>query len=76
MFGEVEFATVMTDERGKSLGYGVIDFAKKMHAMNAIDKCRSGCFILTRWAFLFFQLLTNFVYMFLIMKCCHSWLMV
>lgn len=47
-FGEVEFATVLTDDRGKSLGYGVVDFAKKQHALNALEKCRNGCFILTR----------------------------
>ena len=47
-FGEVECATVVTDDRGKSLGYGIIDFAKKVNAVNAMEKCRNGCFILTK----------------------------
>lgn len=47
-FGEVEFATVITDDRGKSLGYGIVDFGKKAQALAAIERCNNGCFILTR----------------------------
>jgi RNA recognition motif-containing protein len=47
-FGEVEFAVVVIDERGRSLGYGIVDFAKKNQALTAIDKCKNGCFFLTR----------------------------
>ena len=47
-FGEVEYAVVVTDERGKSLGYGVVDFGKKSQAITAIERCRQGCFFLTR----------------------------
>ena len=50
-FGEVEFAAVMTDDRGKSLGYGVVDFAKKSQAQISIEKCGIGCFILTRYVY-------------------------
>uniref|UniRef100_A0A1X7TYJ2 RRM domain-containing protein n=1 Tax=Amphimedon queenslandica TaxID=400682 RepID=A0A1X7TYJ2_AMPQE len=47
-FGEVEHAVVVTDERGKSLGHGFVDFAKKTQAMAAIDRCRQGVFLLTK----------------------------
>ena len=47
-FGEVEHAVVVTDERGKSLGHGFVDFAKKSQAMAAIDRCRHGVFLLTK----------------------------
>ena len=48
LFGEVESAVVVADERGKSLGYGIIDFARKAHATSAIQRCRNGQFLLTK----------------------------
>lgn len=48
VFGEVESAVVVADERGKSLGYGIIDFARKAHAVSAIQRCRNGHFLLTK----------------------------
>ena len=47
-FGEVESAIVVTDERGKSLGYGTVDFARKASATSAIQRCRTGQFLLTK----------------------------
>ena len=47
-FGEVESAVVVTDDRGKSLGHGIVDFARKANAINAIQRCKNEHFILTR----------------------------
>ena len=47
-FGEVERAVVVTDERGNSLGYGIVDFARKSQAINAIQRCKTGLFKLTK----------------------------
>ncbi len=47
-FGEVENAVVVTDERGKSLGYGIVDFARKAQAIAAIHRCKNEPFLLTR----------------------------
>ena len=47
-FGEVENAIVVTDERGKSLGHGVVDFSRKGYAQNAVQRCSAGHFLLTK----------------------------
>ena len=47
-FGEVESAMVITDERGKSLGYGIVDFNRKSQAITAIQRCKTGHFLLTK----------------------------
>ena len=47
-FGEVENAVVVTDDRGKSKGYGIVDFARKQSAINAIQQCKNGPFLLTK----------------------------
>lgn len=49
MFGEIEKAVVVTDERGKSLGYGIVDFTRKGFAQNAIRRCNEEHFLLTRY---------------------------
>lgn len=48
MFGEVENAVVVTDDRGKSLGYGIVEFARKNQAIAAIQKCKLENFLLTK----------------------------
>ena len=48
VFGEVEKAVVVTDERGKSLGHGIVDFTRKGFAQNAIKRCSEEHFLLTR----------------------------
>ncbi len=47
-FGEVEEAVVVTDDRGKSKGCGIVEFARKQSATNAISQCRNAPFLLTR----------------------------
>lgn len=47
-FGEVENAVVVTDDRGKSKGYGIVDFARKPSAVNAIMQCKNAPFLLTK----------------------------
>lgn len=47
-FGEVEEAVVVTDIRGKSKGYGIVEFTRKQSAMNAIGQCKNTPFFLTR----------------------------
>lgn len=47
-FGEVEKAVVVADERGKSLGFGIVDFSRKGYAQNAIRKCSEEHFVLTK----------------------------
>ena len=47
-FGEVESAVVVTDDRGKSLGYGIVDFARKAQAITAIQRCKAEPFLLTK----------------------------
>jgi hypothetical protein len=44
----VEEAVVATDDRGKPLGYGIVDFARKGQAMSAIQQCRKEPFLLTK----------------------------
>ena len=48
MFGEVESAVVVTDERGKSKGFGIVEFAKKVQATTAIDVCSKKFLMLTK----------------------------
>lgn len=47
-FGEVESAIVVSDERGKSLGHGVVDFARKNQAISALQHCKNDHFLITR----------------------------
>jgi proline- and glutamine-rich splicing factor len=47
VFGEVERSYVLVDERGKPTGEGVVEFARKGCALNAVRKCSEGCFFLT-----------------------------
>lgn len=47
-FGEIEKAVVVTDERGKSLGHGIVDFSRKNYAQNAIRRCNEDHFFLTK----------------------------
>ncbi|RZC38997.1 NOPS and/or RRM 1 domain containing protein [Asbolus verrucosus] len=47
VFGEVERANVLVDERGKPTGEGIVEFARKGCALHAIRKCSERCFFLT-----------------------------
>jgi len=47
IFGELERATVVVDERGKSTGVGIVEFAKKPCALFSLKKCTESSFFLT-----------------------------
>ncbi|XP_063041356.1 splicing factor, proline- and glutamine-rich isoform X1 [Engraulis encrasicolus] len=46
-FGLVERAVVIVDDRGRSTGKGIVEFAHKPSARKAIDRCNDGVFLLT-----------------------------
>lgn len=47
IFGKIERAYVKVDDRGKSLGEGVVEFSRKPSALAAIRNCTDKCFFLT-----------------------------
>ena len=47
-FGNVERAIVIVDDRGKSTGDGIVEFARKPSALNALKKITEGVFLLGR----------------------------
>ncbi|XP_026279754.1 hrp65 protein [Frankliniella occidentalis] len=47
IFGDIERAVIITDERGKSTGEGIVEFARKPGAQMALRRCSEGCFFLT-----------------------------
>ncbi|XP_030754435.1 hrp65 protein-like isoform X2 [Sitophilus oryzae] len=47
VFGEIEKAIVLVDERGKSTGEGLIDFVRKNSAYLAVQRCLDRCYYLT-----------------------------
>ncbi|KAM8766639.1 splicing factor, proline- and glutamine-rich isoform 1-T1 [Acanthopagrus schlegelii] len=46
-FGMVERAIVIVDDRGRSTGKGIVEFASKPAARKALDRCTEGVFLLT-----------------------------
>ncbi|XP_071956199.1 uncharacterized protein [Antedon mediterranea] len=46
-FGIVERAVVIVDDRGKATGEGIVEFARKSGAQNALQKIKDGVFLLT-----------------------------
>ncbi|KAK3525449.1 hypothetical protein QTP86_031540 [Hemibagrus guttatus] len=46
-FGVVERAVVIVDDRGRSAGKGIVEFATKPAARKALDRCSDGVFLLT-----------------------------
>jgi len=46
VFGEIEKAVVLVDERGRSTGEGIVEYCKKPHAQLAARKCQEGCFMI------------------------------
>jgi len=46
-FGQVERAVVVVDDKGRSLGRGIVEFARKSSATKALTQIRDGCFLLT-----------------------------
>lgn len=49
-FGMVERAVVIVDDRGRSTGKGLVEFASKPAARKALDRCNEGVFLLTTYA--------------------------
>lgn len=47
VFGDIERCVVIADERGKSVGEGIVEFARKSSAQLAIRQCTENCFFLT-----------------------------
>ena len=47
-FGSVERASVVCDERGRSKGYAIIEFAFKKSAQTALHRINEGLFVLGR----------------------------
>ncbi|XP_072276428.1 splicing factor, proline- and glutamine-rich isoform X2 [Pyxicephalus adspersus] len=46
-FGQVERAVVIVDDRGRSTGKGIVEFAAKPAARKAFERCNEGVFLLT-----------------------------
>lgn len=47
VFGPIERAVITVDDRGKTTGEGIVEFARKSGAMNATKYCTEKCFFLT-----------------------------
>ncbi|XP_070498915.1 hrp65 protein isoform X3 [Chironomus tepperi] len=47
VFGQVERAVIIVDDRGKTTGEGIVEFARKSGAMSALKYCSEKCFFLT-----------------------------
>lgn len=52
-FGMVERAIVVVDDRGRSTGKGIVEFASRPAARKALDRCNEGVFLLTTYVFFF-----------------------
>ncbi|XP_036404211.1 non-POU domain-containing octamer-binding protein-like isoform X1 [Megalops cyprinoides] len=47
IFGQVERAIVIVDDRGRPTGKGIVEFTAKPPARKALDRCADGAFLLT-----------------------------
>lgn len=47
IFGQVERAVIIVDDRGKPTGEGIVEYARKNSAQAAIKNCSERCFFLT-----------------------------
>lgn len=47
IFGQVERAIVIVDDRGRPTGKGIVEFTSKPAARKALDRCTDGAFLLT-----------------------------
>lgn len=46
-FGPVERAIIVTDDRGRPTGRGIVEFANKAAARKALERCTEGALLLT-----------------------------
>lgn len=49
IFGPVERAIVIVDEKGRSTGEAIVEFERKPGAMQCLNRCTENCFILTAY---------------------------
>lgn len=47
VFGQIERAVVVVDDRGRPTGKGIVEFTSKPAARKALDKCGDGAYLLT-----------------------------
>merc|ERR1719187_123902 len=47
VFGDLERAQVLVDDRGRSKGEGIVEYERKPSAMDALRRCSEGAFFLT-----------------------------
>lgn len=47
VFGQIERAIVIVDDRGRPTGKGLVEFTSKPAARKALDKCNDGAYLLT-----------------------------
>lgn len=47
-FGDVERAIVVCDDRGRTKGHGIVEFARKSAAQQALQQINDGLFLLGR----------------------------
>ncbi|KAJ8401819.1 hypothetical protein AAFF_G00377900 [Aldrovandia affinis] len=47
IFGPIERAIVIVDDRGRPTGKGIVEYAAKPAARKALDRCADGAFLLT-----------------------------
>ena len=47
VFGQVERAVIIVDDRGKTTGEGIVEYARKSGAMTAMKYCQDKCYFLT-----------------------------
>lgn len=47
VFGQIERAVVIVDDRGRPTGKGIVEFTSKPAARKALDKCGDGAYLLT-----------------------------
>uniref|UniRef100_A0A3Q2ZLB6 Non-POU domain containing, octamer-binding n=1 Tax=Kryptolebias marmoratus TaxID=37003 RepID=A0A3Q2ZLB6_KRYMA len=47
IFGQIERAVVIVDDRGRPTGKGIVEFTTKPAARKALDKCSEGSYLMT-----------------------------
>ncbi|XP_058493321.1 non-POU domain-containing octamer-binding protein [Solea solea] len=47
VFGQIERAVVVVDDRGRPTGKGIVEYTSKPAARKALDKCSDGAYLLT-----------------------------
>jgi len=49
MFGEVERAVIVVDDRGRPTGEGIVEFTRKPGALTALKRITDGVFLMTAY---------------------------